>query len=206
MGSVIEKYRHFLEEKFGNSHLFLSMQNKLRNRKIRLYVGIFLIYFVAGFAFLAIGLQPVKSAEAVYATEAESAEEYLEIPAISLSTPVKISTLTGSDLSVPEQIAASYSMHDNKYFIFGHSSSVFKDIKNLQIGNQIIYQGQSYKVSLVEEKAKANVNMDDILASADIPTIILMTCSGEKIEGTNGDHTHRIIVTAELDTGELQNE
>lgn len=206
MGSVIEKYRHFLEEKFGNSHLFLSMQNKLRNRKIRLYVGIFLIYFVAGFAFLAIGLQPVKSAEAVYATEAESAEEYLEIPAISLSTPVKISTLTGSDLSVPEQIAASYSMHDNKYFIFGHSSSVFKDIKNLQIGNQIIYQGQSYKVSLVEEKAKANVNMEDILASADIPTIILMTCSGEKIEGTNGDHTHRIIVTAELDTGELQNE
>lgn len=206
MGSVIENCRHFLEEKPSNSCLFLFLSSKLRNRKARLYLGIFLIYFVAGFAFLAIGLQPVKSAEAVYAAEAGSAEESLAIPAISLSTPVKISTLSGSDLSVPEQIAASFTMHDNKYFIFGHSSSVFKDLKNLQIGDQIIYQGQSYTTALIEEKLKADVNMEDILAAADTPTIVLMTCSGEKIEDTNGDHTHRIIITAKLTTRELQDD
>lgn len=205
MGSVIEKGRLFLEEMANKSEFLSALNLKLKNRKFRLYVGIFLVYFIAGFAFLAVGLQPVKSAEAVYATEAETAEEHLEIPAISLSTPVKISKLTGLDLSVPEQIAGSFSMHENKTFIFGHSSTVFANLKDLTKGDKITYQNNEYIISTIEEKAKNDIDMQDILKSEDSPTIVLMTCSGEKIEGTSGDHTHRIIITAKT-TSEIANE
>lgn len=198
MGSVIEKYRHFLEEKFRDNRLFLCLWSKLRNRKTRLYLGIFLIYFVAGFAFLAIGLQPVKNADSVYAAESETAEETLSIPSISLSTPVKISTLTGRDLSVPEQIAGSYSTNKNKSFIFGHSSTVFKNLKDLKVGDKIIYQNQKFIISQVSEKPKENIDMEEILQPEDTPTIVLMTCSGDRIEETSNDYTHRIIITAEL--------
>ena len=179
MGSVIESYRLF------------------GGKKLKLYLGIFLVYFVAGFAFIAIGLQPVKSAEAVYATESETAEEHLDIPSIYLSAPVKITSVVDNNLVIPEQIAASFSMHDNKTLIMGHSSSVFKNLKDLSLGDEIVYNDATYKIALIEEKAKGDINMSDILRSEDTPTIVLMTCSGEKIEGTSGDHTHRLIITAE---------
>lgn len=164
---------------------------------IKKYLGIFLVYFIAGFAFLVIGLQPVKNAESVYAAESETAEESLEIPSISLSAPVKISTLTGRDLSVPEQIAGSYSVHENKFFVFGHSSTIFKDLKNLKVGNEIYYQNRKFFVTKIEEKPKEDIDMEKILQSENVPTVILMTCSGKRIEETANDYTHRIIITAE---------
>ena len=197
MGSVIESYRHFLEEKFNDNRFFLFLGAKLKNRKTRLYLGIFLVYFVAGFAFLAIGMQPIKNAGSVYAAESETAEESLEIPSISLSAPVKISTLTGRDLSVPEQIAGSYSMHENKFFIFGHSSTIFKDLKNLKVGDEIYYQNKKFLITKTEEKPKEDIDMAEILQAEVVPTVVLMTCSGNRIEETANDYTHRIIITAE---------
>ena len=182
MGSVIESYRFF------------------GGRKLKLYFGIFLVYFIAGFAFLAIGLQPVKSAESVYASEAELAEESLQIPAISLDAPVKISTLTGTDLSVPEQIAGSFTMNKNKTFLFGHASTIFKDLKNLHLSDEVVYNEKHYRITDIVEKPKAEIDMANLLKEEQTDTIVLMTCSGEKIEGTNGDHTHRLILTAKITT------
>ena len=179
MGSVIESYRLFGGKKF------------------KLYLGIFLVYFIAGFAFLAVGLQPIKSAEAAYAAESETAEESLTIPAINLSAPVKITSLNGNDLIVPEQIAASFSMSENKTLIIGHSSTIFTDLKDVKMNDEIIYQGETYRVTSIEEKLKNAIDMSEILKSENSPTIILMTCSGDRIEGTAGDHTHRLIITAE---------
>ncbi len=187
MGSVIESYRLF------------------GGRKTKLYFGIFLIYFIAGFAFIAIGLQPVKSAESVYASESELAEESLQIPAISLDAPVKISSLSGIDLIVPEQIVGSFSMNKNKSFLFGHASTIFKDLKNTHLNDEIIYNGKHYHISDIVEKPKSEIDMAELLKEETEDTVVLMTCSGEKIEGTNGDHTHRLILTAKITTSEKDN-
>ena len=164
-----------------------------------MYLAIFAAYAVAAFAFITIGLQPVRSAEAVYAEESTYADATLEIPAINLSTPVMQSTMSDNILSVPEQIAASYSSSENKALIFGHSSTVFSNLKSISENDTITYRDKSYHVTNITEQEKSNINMADILAPADQDTIILMTCSGEKIPGTSGDHTHRLIITAEIE-------
>ncbi len=170
---------------------------EVRKRNKLLYVAIFTAYAVFAFAFFTIGLQPVRSAEAVYAEESTIADSTLEIPSINLSAPVMQSTLTDNVLSVPDQIAASYSSSTNKTLIFGHSSTIFKDLNSVKIGETATYNDKTYQITAITEKPKAEISMSEILAPATKDTIILMTCSGELIPNSNGDHTHRLIITAE---------
>ena len=170
---------------------------RVRSRRNKLiYLAIFAVYAVAAYAFIAIGLQPVRSAEAAYAEESSYADATLDIPAIGLKAPVMQSSLTDNVLSVPEQIAASYSQAQNKVLIFGHSSTVFSELYQIEVGDEINYNEKNYKVADITEQPKAEIDMAEILAPAKEDTIILMTCSGELIPDSGGDHTHRLIITA----------
>ena len=171
------------------------MEVKKRNKL--LYVAIFAAYAVFTFAFFTIGLQPVRSAETVYAEESTEADSILNIPSISLTAPVMQSTVTDNVLSVPDQIAASYSTSTNKTLIFGHSSTIFKDLNLVKIGEIATYNEKSYQIIDITEKQKNDISMPEILAPASKDTIVLMTCSGELIPNSDGDHTHRLIITAE---------
>ncbi|MBR3264055.1 sortase [Candidatus Saccharibacteria bacterium] len=166
------------------------------SREKKIYLTIFLTYFVAAFVFLTIGLQPIKNSEAVYASEAESAINVLSIDSISLSAPVKAVMLNGKTLEVPEQIAGAYSVYNNKTLIIGHSSTIFANLKNVKLGEKISYNGKEFTINDIREEKKEDIIMKDILREETTDTVILMTCSGEKIEGTSGDHTHRLIITA----------
>ena len=182
MGSVINRNR------------FLRWSHLPREKKI--YLVIFATYFVATFAFITIGLQPIKSSAAVYAAETETAIGLLTIDDIELRAPVKTVKLNGKTLEVPEQIAGAYSVHENKTLVIGHSSTIFKRLNEVKIGEEITYNGKKYTISNIEEKRKENIVMKDILKTEDEDTLVLMTCSGEKIANTEGDHTHRLIITA----------
>ena len=167
------------------------------SREKKIYLAIFATYFLAAFAFVTIGLQPINNASSVYAAETETATNLLIIKKIRLYAPVKnIVMLNDNTLEVPEQIAGAYSVHKNKTLIIGHSSTVFSNLKKLKIGEKISYNGKEYTISSIEKKQKQDVIMKDILKPEETDTLVLMTCSGEKIEGTNGDHTHRLIITA----------
>ena len=167
------------------------------SRKKKIYLLIFATYFVAAFAFITIGLQPIKDGVAVYAAESETATALLSIDEINLYAPVKTVMLNGKTLEVPEQIAGAYSVHENKTLIIGHSSTIFSPLKNTKTGMEISYNGKKYTITSITEKQKQDIVMKDILQSAEKDTLILMTCSGEKIAGSASDHTHRLIVTAE---------
>ena len=156
-----------------------------------------MLYFVFAFAFTFIGLQPIKSASDVYASESEFATNHLDISTIELSTPVTDLVLNGADLETPEQIAGAYSNHEHKTLIVGHSSTIFQNLKNVELNANIIYNDQQYVVTNIEEKEKSKIDMKEILSESEQETIILMTCSGEPIPNTNGDHTHRLIIMAE---------
>ena len=168
------------------------------DRERRIYLIYFVIYFLAAFMVANIGIHLIKSSNAVYAQEAAAATESLSIPSISLEAPVAVIQYTGSNLNVPEQIAGSYSVHENKTLLFGHSSTIFSGLKYLHIGDTITYRNNTYVISSIEEKPKAKISMKDILQAEEKDTIVLMTCSGDAIPGTNGDHTHRLILTAEF--------
>ncbi len=169
-----------------------------KKRTKLIYAGIFAAYAIFAFAFITIGLQPIRSAEVAYADESAVADATITIDAIGLDAPVMQSAINENTLSVPEQIAASYSTTQTKTLIFGHSSTVFKDLHQVSMGDEIVYRNQTYHVINTKEQRKDEISMSEILAPTKTPTIILMTCSGDLIPGSNGDHTHRLIITAEL--------
>lgn len=166
------------------------------SRKKKIYLLIFATYFLATFAFITIGLQPINDPSSVYATESETATGLLSIDSINLRAPVKKITLNGKTLEVPEQIAGSYSMRENKTLIIGHSSTIFSNLKDVKVGDIISYNGKNYTINTIEEKQKQDISMESILKAEEKDTLVLMTCSGTKINNTTGDHTHRLIITA----------
>ncbi len=166
------------------------------DRELKLNLIFFAMYFLAAFIVASIGIHILKNSNPVYAEEAAQATEKLIVPSISLEAPVAKIQFTGSTLNVPDQIAGSYSVHENKTLIFGHSSTIFQDLKILKIGTEIRYNNNVYRIMSIEEKAKDEISMKEILKEENTDTVVLMTCSGDPIPGTNGDHTHRLILTA----------
>lgn len=138
------------------------------------------IYLYAGF-------QPASHVEAVsYPT--------LEIPSINLSTPVEPLALEGNELISPATIAGSYQRFENKLFIIGHSSTVFQNLNQVQEGDFITYDGDSYQVFLLETLAKSNIDMSKIIGDTPTPVMIIMTCAGTPLP--RQDATHRLLVYA----------
>ena len=169
------------------------------SRRAKTNLAIFLLYFAFAAGFVYFGLQPSLKAQAeVYALEAATATETLLIPSINLEAPVAGMSLNGADLTVPERIAGFYSAHENKTLVVGHSSTIFENLKNLEKGQTFTYADKTYIVTDITEQLKSDISMSEILKAEGIDTVVLMTCSGDLIPNTNGDHTHRLIITAEI--------
>ena len=76
----------------------------------------------------------------------------------------------------------------------GHSSTVFQNLKKVQTGDKIIYDGEEFTVIHREILEKSEISMREILRDEEEPTLVLMTCSGEHISGQ--DYSHRLILYA----------
>lgn len=153
-------------------------------------IGAFL-YAVFFIAYLLVGLKPTADA-----THYEISAE-LEIPAIGLTADVTPLKLKDHHLETPSTIVGSFAREANKVLLIGHSSTVFRNLNNIAVGDEIIYDGILYKVLSAETLKKADVEMNTLLAATEKDTIVIMTCAGEEL-GEN-DATHRLIVTAEVE-------
>ncbi len=137
--------------------------------------------------YIFIGLQPAPIANA-------SSLPQLAIPSISLTTPVTPVNIVEHEFIVPSQIAGYYTQAENKIFIMGHSSTVFKKLDHIQVGDTINYNNATYLVQSTETLPKAEISMNQILQAETEETLIIMTCAGQPL--ANQDATHRLIVTA----------
>lgn len=170
-----------------------SARRSLRLNPLRWSGRTLRVFFVALFVVLApfyffSGIQPVSSIEATSYPE-------LRIPNIELSTPVAPLEMTEHQLIAPATIAGSYSQAENKQFIIGHSSTVFHELDQSALYQHIYYNDVEYTITRVETLKKADVDMDAILAPANVDTLVIMTCAGTPLP--EQDATHRLIITAE---------
>lgn len=157
------------------------------NQEIKLFLGAFFAIMLPIYIF--IGLQPIPTANA-------DSLPHLEIPSISLNTPVASLELTDHQLIAPETIAGVYKSAENKLFIIGHSSTVFKKLDRVKVGETFTYEGKTYQVQELKTLLKSDISMTEILQAEGQETIIIMTCAGSPLP--NQDATHRLIVTATL--------
>ena len=147
------------------------------------------VYFI-------IGLQPSSdsSPAATATSNTQLPENDLKISSIGLSTPVEVLTVTEKTLEAPDKIAGSFSQNQNKTLLIGHSSTVFQNLKNINIDDEINYLGKIFIVKKLETIEKSEVKMPKLLEKTTENTIILMTCAGHHLSGQ--DYSHRLVVTA----------
>ena len=77
----------------------------------------------------------------------------------------------------------------------GHSSTVFSNLDNVKLGDQVKYDKEIYVVKDIKSLKKEDVKMTELLKKSDKASIVLMTCSGEQYD--NNDASHRLIITAD---------
>lgn len=185
-------YRYFLRTKNRTVH---SLKDNLPylnpfcwpKRLIKTLAAAFFMIMLPIYLF--IGLQPAPFADA-------ASYPILEIPTINLKTPVASVELVDRQLAVPATIAGIYQPFDNKLFIIGHSSTVFKNLNQLQLNHTFTYANETYHITDRTILQKSNISMNELLADTPEKTIIIMTCAGEPLP--NQDATHRLIITATL--------
>ncbi|MBO4276142.1 sortase [Candidatus Saccharibacteria bacterium] len=148
------------------------------------------LYVVGFLIYLAIGLLPAGASDYVVATR-------LEIPLVNLTSDVTELKLEHGELKTPDTIVGSFTRAKNKTLLIGHAGTVFSELRNLHIGDEIIYKSMIYKVESMITQEKSMISMREILAAEDEDTLILMTCAGEPLD--NNDATHRLIVTARVE-------
>lgn len=145
------------------------------------------LYFLAFAIYIIIGLQPAEAVQ--YDISGE-----LSIPAINLTSDVTQLTLNDHKLDTPNTIVGSYSESPNKTLLIGHSTTVFQNLREINLGDMIYYNGNNYEVVSSDTLVKSEIDMTEILSKSDLDTIVIMTCAGQLLDG--GDATHRLIVTA----------
>ena len=156
---------------------------------------IFAVLYILAFSiYLAIGLQP---AEAVKAEKEYNVSAELSIPSINLVSGVTDVKLTDDGLETPDTIVGEFSNHKNKIFLFGHSSTVFQNLKDVKLGDIIEYNSKVYRIVETSIVGKAEINMSDVLDEEKTETVVIMTCAGEDLG--DGDATHRLLVTAVIE-------
>ena len=148
-------------------------------------------YFLLLAGYLIVGFSPAPAEAAVYEISAE-----LKIPTIGLISDVTTLKLRDGKLDTPDAIVGSFSRANNKTFLVGHAATVFKNLKNLEVGNEIVYDNTTFVVQKTEILAKAKISMNELLRETETETLVVMTCSGEALPG--GDATHRLIITATI--------
>ena len=145
------------------------------------------IYFLSFAIYLVVGLQPV---EAVH----YHISGLLNIPSIDLLTDVTSLKMVDHQLETPDTIVGSFSMDNNNTLLIGHSSTVFDNLINVHLGDEIIYNESYYEIVDMNVLEKSDVDMNEVLADTDVRTVKIMTCTGDDLGG--GDYTHRFILTA----------
>lgn len=164
-------------------HIFNPFSWSLRTIKV-LFSAFFMIALPI---YLYTGFQPASHVEAV-------SYPLLEIPSINLATPVEPLALENHELISPATIAGSYQRFENKLFIIGHASTVFQNLEQVQEGDLITYNGDTYQVFLLETIAKSDIDMSKVIGNTPTPVMIIMTCAGTPLPGQ--DATHRLLVYA----------
>lgn len=148
-------------------------------------------------AFFAITLPSFLVGLSAFATTINPPNATLKIPAINLTSAVTPTDLANNTLETPDSIIGSYT-NNQKIFLFAHNTTSFKNLHNLKINDQILYQKDNevhtYYATNIELKPVENVLMTKILKDTPAPTLILMTCSGQK---QNGQYPDRLIIYAE---------
>lgn len=158
-----------------------------RHYSRQIFIGIYL------FALIAIGYLGVQP----HAVEANS-NLVLEAPKIGLKSEVKVLNLNDDyTLTAPDRIAGLYYAAENNTFIIGHSSTIFGNLQDLEINDQIQLDNHRYKITELFSQDKDSISMSKILEPKTTPTLTLMTCHGEKI--TDNDYSERLIISAELE-------
>ena len=146
--------------------------------------------------FLLLTVPAYISGLSAFATTINPIDASLRIPTIGLSANVTPAILENNSFQTPDRLVASYT-NGNKLFLFAHSTTVFKHLNNLQIGDQITYTKNDivskYQITNSETLSTKDILMSEILKQANTPTLILMTCAGQK---TNGQYPERLLFYA----------
>lgn len=167
---------------------------RVRRDKRKVVIGLLAFYAIAVPTYLYFGFQPSGDKAFAYAEEARTATGSLAIPRINLTAPMADVELNGRVLTAPNYIVGRYQAYDNKVLVMGHSSTVFQRLPEVSVGDEILYDGQSFEIVSKEVKAKSEILMSEILKDEKEPTLVLMTCSGEHLSGQ--DYSHRLIIYA----------
>ena len=160
----------------------MELKKHLNLKKV--FVGLYVLAFAV---YIIIGLQPAEAVNYEIATE-------LKIPAIGLVSDVTELAIENGELNTPDTIVGSYSRSHNKTLLIGHSTTVFENLKNVELNQEITYNDNTYRVVAIDKMQKSDINMTKLLMGANKDTIVIMTCAGELLDG--GDATHRLIITA----------
>ena len=145
------------------------------------------LYFIALLLYIIVGFMPAGATD--YKISAN-----IRIPSINLSSDVTELQRDGRKLHTPETIVGSYTEAENKILLIGHSVTVFENLDQLVIGDEIWYDGREYRIEDITVPKKEQINMNKVLKSEETDTLVLMTCAGEDLGA--GDATHRLILTA----------
>ena len=149
-----------------------------------------IIYIVSFLAYAAFSFVPADGT-------AYTIDGGLIIPSIGLTSGVTKLELHDHKLDTPDSIVGSYSQNINKTFLIGHSSTIFKNLYQVKIGETITYNNTDYTITSMEIFKKSDIDMKDVLKAEEKDTLAIMTCAGEVMNET--DATHRLIVTAVKD-------
>lgn len=126
-----------------------------------------------------------------------NAQSFLVVPSIGLRTPVvTIHQNPDRTLPTPDRIAGLYLASPQKLFLIGHSTTVFRPLPRLELGQTIELDGQTYYLRQKYTLEKTAIDMADLLKPATTKTLVLMTCAGDSVG--NEDYTHRLILVATL--------
>ena len=119
----------------------------------------------------------------------------LLIPSIDLTSGVTKLELKNNRLDTPDSIVGSYARNTNKTLLIGHSSTVFKNLDQVNVNDIVTYNNTEYTVTNVETFKKSDIKMSNVLKAEEKDTLVLMTCAGTPVG--DKDATHRLIVTAQ---------
>lgn len=145
-----------------------------------LYIVVVFVYFIVGF---------IPADGTAYTIDGG-----LVIPSIDLVSGVTKLELKDRKLNTPDSIVGSYSRNTNKTFLIGHSTTVFKNLDQVEVDDSVMYNNVEYKITNMEIFKKSDIDMNDLLKPELEDTIVIMTCAGDPMN--EHDATHRLIVTA----------
>lgn len=117
----------------------------------------------------------------------------LQIPSIGLYTGVANTYVdTNNDIVVPGYGVGVLTSYGNRHFtlLVGHRAGIFSNLPAANLGDTIIYQGKTYKVTTKYQQNIRDINMY-ALTSTSYNTVRIMTCAGV-------NNSERLVVIAEL--------